>query len=88
MRRTRTTVTIDEALYRRVKARAAETGRTVSEVISDALRDALRPRRDAGAPLPDLPVFGGSGILPGVDLTSNASLREVMDEGVGLDALR
>jgi hypothetical protein len=84
----RTTVTIDEMLYRRVKARAAETGRTVSEVINDALREALRPRRDAATPPPDLPVFGGSGVLPGVDLASNPSLRDVMDEGVGLDALR
>lgn len=84
----RTTVTIDDALYRRVKTHAAETGRTVSDVIGDALREALRPRRALGGELPELPVFGGSGVLPGVDLTSAAALREVMDEGSGLDALR
>ena len=38
----RTTITIDESLYRRAKARAAQTGRTVSEVIGDAVREALR----------------------------------------------
>jgi hypothetical protein len=83
----RTTVVIDDALYRRVKARAAQTGRTVSEVISDALRDALRPR-PAATPIRELPVFGGSGALPGVDLSSNAALLDMMDEGVAIDALR
>lgn len=83
----RTTVTIDDSLYRRVKARAAQTGRTVSDVVGDALREALRPRSHDRQPQ-QLPVFGGSGLLPGVDLTSNASLRDVMDEDLGLDAMR
>ena len=84
----RTTVRIDDALYRRVKARAAETGRTVSDVIEDALREALRARPRSGAALPSLPTYGGSGTMPGVDLTSNAALGEVMDEDTGVDALR
>lgn len=84
----RTTIRIDDALYRRVKSRAAQTGRTVSEVVEDALREALRPRRRAVPPLPELPVYGGSGVLPGVDLSSNAALRDLLDEDVGVDALR
>jgi Arc/MetJ family transcription regulator len=83
----RTTIRIDEQLYRRVKARAGASGRTVSEVIEDAVREALRPRsrsREVAA----LPVFGGSGVLPGVDLSDNAALREVMDDGAPLVALR
>jgi hypothetical protein len=84
----RTTVRIDDDLYRRVKSRAAQSGRTVSDVIEDALRDALRSRPRGGGKLPSLPVYGGSGTMPGVDLTSNAALRELMDEGVGVDALR
>ena len=84
----RTTIRIDEALYRRAKARAAQTGRTVSEVIEDAVRESLRPgRRNRVEPAP-LPTFGGSGVMPGVDLASNASLRDVMDDGIGVDALR
>ena len=35
-----------------------------------------------------LPVFGGEGVLPGVDLSSNMDLASVMDEAAGLDALR
>lgn len=84
----RTTIRIDDALYRRAKARAAQTGRTVSAVIEDALREALRSRPRFSAELPPLPVYGGSGTLPGVDLASNAALRELMDEGAGVDALR
>ncbi|MCY7303482.1 MAG: ribbon-helix-helix domain-containing protein [Thermoleophilia bacterium] len=83
----RTTVTIDDSLYRRVTARAAQTGRTVSDVVGDALREALRPRVSETPPQ-QLQVFGGSGVLPGVDLSSNAALRELMDEGSGVDAMR
>ena len=83
----RTTIRIDEEIYRRVKSQAARTGRTVSEVIEDALRDALRPRpRDRR--LADLPVFGGSGVIPGGDLANRGTLLERMDEATGVDALR
>jgi hypothetical protein len=84
----RTTIRIDDGLYRRVKTRAAATGRTVGEVIEDAVRAALRARPEGPSELPPLPVFGGSGVLPGVDLASNVALRDLLDEGTGLDALR
>ncbi len=79
---------IDDDLYRRARSRALDTGRTVGEVIEDALRIALGARGADARPLPELPVFGGSGVLPGVDLTSNAALRERMDDDAGVDALR
>lgn len=84
----RTTIRIDEALYRRAKAKAAQTGQTVSEVIEDAVREALRPARRPATARAPLPTFGGSGVMPGVDLASNAAVRDSMDEGVGADALR
>jgi hypothetical protein len=84
----RTTVRIDDALYRRAKAFAARTGRTVGEVIEDALRSSLQPRRQTQAELPELPVFGGGGTMPGVDIADNAALRDLMDEDEPLDALR
>ncbi|MBW3662528.1 MAG: ribbon-helix-helix domain-containing protein [Actinobacteria bacterium] len=82
----RTTIRIDDELYRSVKERAARTGRTVTAVIEDAIRLAFTVRRPSGDPEPT-PVFGGSGTLPGVDLSDNAALRELMD-GDGVDALR
>jgi hypothetical protein len=85
----RTTVRIDDDLYATVKARAARSGRTVAEVIEDALRRAMTESTTAsGAALPPLPTFGGSGVLPGIDLASNAALRDSMDEDVELDARR
>lgn len=44
--------------------------------------------RVVDAPLPQLPAYGGTGVLPGVDLASNAALRDVMDVGEAVDALR
>jgi len=60
----------------------------VSEPIEDAPRQTIAGQKPAKADLPDLPVFGGSGVLPGVDLTSNAALIATMDAGASLDALR
>jgi hypothetical protein len=85
----RTTIRIDDALYRRAKSRAAEQGRTVSEVIEDAVRSGLEPKQTTA---PDaatrLPTFRGTGTLPGIDLNDNARLRDVTDEGEPLRALR
>ena len=60
----------------------------MSELIEDAVRDALRPRAGGDDDLPPLPTFGGSGTLPGVDLADTGHLRELMDEDRPLDALR
>ena len=77
----RTTINVSEDLHRESKARAAITAQTVSQVTEDAVREALRPKRQDGDTLEPLSTFGGSGVLPGVDLSSGISLREVMDEG-------
>lgn len=85
----RTTIRIDDELYQAVKERAVRTRRTVGELIEDAVRRSLStddaPR---SVRLTPLPVYGGSGVLPGVDLADNASLRELMDQDVPARALR
>ena len=83
----RTTIRIDEALYRRAKARAAQTGRTVSEVIEDAVREALRPAKRSAGDVPALVTFDGGGVMPGVDLSSNAALLDAMEQDAATDAL-
>ncbi len=57
----RTTIRIEDALYRRAKSRAAAGGRSVGEFIEDAVRDALEVRPALPADLPDLPSMGGRG---------------------------
>ena len=85
----RTTIRIDDALYREAKAQAARSGRTVSDLIEDAVREALQPRAPGGSrQIPELPVYGGSGVMPGVDLSDTSGLRDLMDEGEHLDAMR
>ena len=78
----RTTVNIDEVLLRQARVVAAETGRSLGEVVDDALRTllAMRQRQPARQPVV-LPTFGGSGLRPGVDLEDGDALEDVMDDG-------
>lgn len=84
----RTTLSIDDELYRRAKAAAALRGSSVTSLIEDALRHALDAPA-ASAPVPDLPVARESGgPLPGIDLHDARALAAVLDEGRSVDALR
>lgn len=82
----RTTVTIDDDLYRELKERAARTGRTVGAVLEDAVRDSMARSSDDRKPFVVRPFKGKGGLRPGIDLSSNASVAEAMDEGVFLSA--
>lgn len=84
----RTTIRIHDELYAEVRRRAATTGRSIGEVVEDALRAAFADAAGSDTEVEPLPTFGGSGVLPGVDLGSNAALGDVMDEGESVDALR
>jgi len=86
----KTTIHIDDALYRRVKALAVAEGRTVSAVIEDAVRTSLERTADPSSPddEPKLQTFRGTGTMPRVDLDDNALVRDLMDEGEALDSLR
>ena len=84
----RTTVRIDDELYRRVKERAARDGRTVAAVLEDAVRVGMSAA-DHLEPAPFVvPTFGSGGLVPGVDLSSNSSLRELLDESTPFERLR
>jgi Arc/MetJ family transcription regulator len=76
----RTTIRIDDRLLAEAKARAAASGRTLTAVIDDALREALARRATADRPpRRALPVFRSSRVLPGVDLDDGAALLELME---------
>lgn len=78
----RTTVSIDDDLLAEAKERAARRHATLGAVINDALRVAFRPA-PPGQPGARgrlrLPVDGGSGLQPGVDLEDRERLAELLD---------
>ncbi|HEX9886396.1 MAG TPA: ribbon-helix-helix domain-containing protein [Longimicrobiales bacterium] len=76
----RTTVRLPEDLLNAAKQRGLETGRTLTEVIEDALRSTLARESAAGmdAP-PQIPTFGRGGVGPGVDLDDTAALIDLME---------
>jgi len=81
----RTTVSIDDELLAAAKHRAHQRNQTLGQLVEAALRRELNRADDLGAP-PPIPVFrGGGGVRPGVDLTSNRAIYELLDEGVALD---
>jgi plasmid stability protein len=84
----RTTIRIDDELYREVKARAARSGRTVAAVLEDAVRRGLAPSERPAGGRYSVQAAGAGGLQPGVDLSSNATVAEAMDEGTSADALR
>lgn len=88
----RTTVILPDELYRQVKEAARSDDRTVTSFLEEAVRRELARRR--ARPEPEdfdsfiAEPFHGTGVRPGVDLTSNVALYDLMDEGVPLEKLR
>ena len=81
-------MTIDDELLKRAKLAAVTSGRTLGQLVEDGLRITLADGERPRGLLAPLPTYGGTGVQPGVDLTSNVALRDRMDEDAGVDALR
>lgn len=76
----RTTIRLDDRLMAAAKRRAAETGRTFTAVVEDALRQSLAPVRAPGTRKPvRLRTVNGRGVRPGIDLDDSASLLDLME---------
>jgi Arc/MetJ family transcription regulator len=76
----RTTISIDDHLLDQVRRRAAELGKTVSQVVEDSVREALlRPRGTTSSSF-RIRSFRGGHTQPGVDLDDNAALLELMND--------
>jgi hypothetical protein len=78
----RTTVRLDDGLLAQAKEEAARSGRTLTQVIEDSLREALgRPlRTEVAQRRAPLPTFRGNGLQPGVDLDDAGSLLDLMED--------
>ena len=70
----RVTLNVDDELYRRIRRRKADTGQTITALVHDAVLMYFARCVDEPKPDTDLPVFHGTGVLPGIDLYSNSSL--------------
>jgi hypothetical protein len=76
----RTTIRLDPHLLAEAKKLAAASGRTLTAVIEEALREvvARRRRRPGAAKRPRLTTVGGRGVQPGVDLDDTSALLDLM----------
>lgn len=84
----RTTISIDDELLITARERARSQGQTLGQFVESSLRRQLAVT-DSHGPRPVVPVYrGGTGPRPGLDLTSNRTLHEALDEGLELDARR
>lgn len=76
----RTTVRLDDDLLQRAKVHAAQTGRTLTALIEDALRQVMNtPAGTSRTPEYRVSTFD-SALRPGVDLSDNSALADLMDE--------
>ena len=76
----RTTIRIDETLLREAKQAAARSGKSLTALIEDALRESLAHQRRAKSRKPvRLITVDGNGLHAGVDLDDSASLLDRLD---------
>ena len=75
----RTTIQVDDEVFRAFKQRAAERGTSLAHEIEEALRAELAARAQAERSEPyQALTFRGAAPVPGVDLNSNAALADVL----------
>ena len=77
----RTTVYLPDDLLSKAKQEAAASGRTLTSLIEDGLRQLLANQQKAvsGGPV-RLPTYGGQGLQAGVDLDDTSALLDLMEE--------
>ena len=76
----RTTIDINDHLLKQARAYAISERKPLKTVVENALRAFLTsPGGVSGDDAPPVPVFQGSGVQPGVDLTDNAALEDLMN---------
>ena len=80
----RTTVRLNDRLLEEARRLARRTGRTLTALLDEALREKLgRARGGPPPPLDPLPTFKGRGLQPGVDLDDTRALLDIMDDRRG-----
>ena len=75
----RTTIRLPADLLTQAQTFAGRTGRSFTQLVADALRYEMQR---GGAPqrvCEPLPIYGGQGLRPGIDLSDNSALLDLMD---------
>ena len=76
----RTTITLDDRLLAQLKRRAAESGASVSKLVEQAVRLAIRPQRSQAPAQPfELVTFGAGGSFSERNLDKTSALIESDD---------
>ena len=76
----KTTLDLDDELIKAVKKEAAESGRTMTEIIEQSLRETLvHPRASTKPYRMRLPTAKGR-LLPGVDINDRKAMYDLMDD--------
>ena len=76
----RTTLEINDELYRQAKETAMRTGRALRDVVEDALRLAFQESESGRRTRMTLPESKAApGVRPGVDLDNSAALLDLME---------
>ncbi len=77
----RTTIRLNDQLLTEVKQLANDTGKTMTAIIEDALRQMIAQRNQS---VPKAPVklitVSGNGLQAGVDLDDSATLLDLMEQ--------
>ena len=77
----KTSVNLDDDLLAKAEVYAATTGKTVTAVVEEALREMLARRVvQRKRPWVSLKTVKGNGVRPGIDLDDSASLLDKMEE--------
>jgi ribbon-helix-helix CopG family protein len=75
----RTTVRLPPGLMAQAKKLARDTDRTLTQVIEDALQQAVARQRPPKPRTVSIVTFKGNGVQPGVDLDDTSALLDLMD---------
>ncbi len=75
----RTTVDLPAELLIEAKQRAAREGRSLSDVVADAVRSSFSRVTGSERERVELPTFDGGGLQPGVDLDDSAAILDLME---------
>ena len=75
----RTTVDLPEDLLAEARERAAREGRSLSDVVGDAVRSSFSRTARGERSSVELPTFAGDGLQPGVHFDDSAALLDVME---------